>query len=86
MSQENGTEFTEDKIMLKKLIATLALGGALAISGVAGAPTAIGNWPDPMRVTAIGNWPDPMTGPVAIGNWPDPMQAPTTLDTSTTGM
>jgi hypothetical protein len=59
--------------MLKKLIATLALGGALAVSGVAGTPTAIGNWPDPMRVTAIGNWPDPMKAPVAIGNWPDPM-------------
>ncbi|BCT77502.1 hypothetical protein SCMU_33440 [Sinomonas cyclohexanicum] len=60
--------------MLKKLIAALAVGGALAVSGVAGAPTAIGNWPDPMRVQAIGNWPDPMKAPVAIGNLPDPMQ------------
>ncbi|GAB3278145.1 hypothetical protein GCM10027449_18150 [Sinomonas notoginsengisoli] len=47
--------------MLKKLTAALALGGALAISGVAGAPTAIGNWPDPMQIDAIGNWPDPMS-------------------------
>lgn len=60
--------------MLKKLIAALAVGGALAVSGVAGAPTAIGNWPDPMRVQAIGNWPDPMKAPVAIGTLPDPMQ------------
>lgn len=60
--------------MLKKLIAALAVGGALAVSGVAGAPTAIGNWPDPMRVQAIGNWPDPMKAPVAIGTLPGPMQ------------
>ncbi|MDP9886315.1 hypothetical protein J2W21_003847 [Sinomonas atrocyanea] len=64
--------------MLKKLIAALALGGALAVSGVAGAPTAIGNWPDPMKSTAIGNWPDPMKS-TAIGNWPDPMKAPVAI-------
>lgn len=59
--------------MLKKLIAALALGGSLALSGVAVAPTAIGNWPDPMDApVAIGNWPDPMQSPM-IGNWPDPM-------------
>ena len=65
--------------MLKKLIAALALGGALAVSGVAGAPTAIGNWPDPMKSTAIGNWPDPMSSPTAIGNWPDPMSVSSSL-------
>lgn len=46
--------------MLKKLTASLALVGALALGGVSVAPTAIGNWPDPMKTTAIGNWPDPM--------------------------
>ena len=51
--------------MLKKIIAGVALGGALALSGVAVAPTAIGNWPDPMKApVAIGNWPDPMSEPV----------------------
>ncbi len=51
--------------MLKKLIASIALGGSIALSGVAVAPTAIGNWPDPMTApTAIGNWPDPMSEPV----------------------
>jgi hypothetical protein len=60
--------------MLKKLTASLALVGALALGGVSVAPTAIGNWPDPMKTTAIGNWPDPMKS-TAIGNWPDPMKS-----------
>ena len=72
--------------MVKKIAAGLALAGALAFS--AAAPgiiaagsssdstqvTAVGNWPDPMRVaSAVGNWPDPMTYSTNVGNWPDPM-------------
>lgn len=75
--------------MFKKIAASVALAGALAFSVaapavVSAAPVAdvvsnvlaIGNWPDPMRVSsAIGNWPDPMRSSSAIGNWPDPMSS-----------
>jgi hypothetical protein len=59
-------------IMLKKLIAALAVAGSLAISGVAVAPTAIGNWPDPMSAPVAGSAKGGSTTPM-IGNWPDPM-------------
>ena len=51
--------------MLKKIIAGVALGGALALSGVAVAPSGIGKEPDGTKApVAIGNWPDPMSEPV----------------------
>lgn len=72
--------------MLKKIAAGAALAGALAFSAAAPAVlsassntdspsiTAVGNWPDPMRVPqAVGNWPDPMAFFLNVGNWPDPM-------------
>ncbi|MET1020959.1 MAG: hypothetical protein ABWX69_02020 [Arthrobacter sp.] len=67
--------------MFKKIAASVALAGALALSAAAPAVlsvNAIGNWPDPMGTTlSIGNWPDPMGSSQgnlsAIGNWPDPM-------------
>ena len=54
--------------MLKKLTAAVALGGSLALSGVAVAPM------------AAGESPDTSTAPVAIGNWPDPMSQPVDSD------
>jgi hypothetical protein len=54
--------------MLKKLTAAVALGGSLALSGVAVAPM------------ATGESPDTPTAPVAIGNWPDPMSQPADTD------
>jgi hypothetical protein len=72
--------------MLKKIAAGAVLAGALAFSAAAPAVlsaaatadnagiTAVGNWPDPMKVPqAVGNWPDPMTNSTNVGNWPDPM-------------
>lgn len=72
--------------MFKKIAASVALAGALALSATAPAVlsvSAIGNWPDPMGSTtlSIGNWPDPMgSGKLsAIGNWPDPMTYSTNI-------
>ncbi|KUM33468.1 hypothetical protein [Arthrobacter sp. EPSL27] len=72
--------------MFKKIAASVALAGALALSATAPAVlsvSAIGNWPDPMGSTtlSIGNWPDPMgSGSLsAIGNWPDPMTYSTNI-------
>ncbi|MDR7082559.1 hypothetical protein J2X01_001848 [Arthrobacter ginsengisoli] len=73
--------------MIKKIAASVALAGALALSAAAPAVLsvhAIGNWPDPMGATlAIGNWPDPMSSNQgslsAIGNWPDPMTYSTNI-------
>lgn len=74
--------------MIKKIAASVALAGALALSAAAPGVlsiNAIGNWPDPMGsiTSAIGNWPDPMGSPQgslsAIGNWPDPMTFSTNI-------
>ncbi|WP_160663759.1 hypothetical protein [Pseudarthrobacter sp. ATCC 49987] len=73
--------------MIKKIAASVALAGALALSAAAPAVlsiSAIGNWPDPMGITlSIGNWPDPMSSNrgslSAIGNWPDPMTFATNI-------
>ncbi|MDZ4092141.1 MAG: hypothetical protein U1D68_13170 [Arthrobacter sp.] len=74
--------------MIKKIAASVALAGALALSAAAPAVlsvSAIGNWPDPMgnSTLAIGNWPDPMSSTQgslsAIGNWPDPMTFSTNI-------
>jgi hypothetical protein len=72
--------------MFKKIAASVALAGALALSATAPAVlsvSAIGNWPDPMGSTtlSIGNWPDPMSSGSlsAIGNWPDPMTYSTNI-------
>lgn len=73
--------------MIKKIAASVALAGALALSAAAPAVlsvNAIGNWPDPMGTTlSIGNWPDPMSSTQgslsAIGNWPDPMTFSTNI-------
>ena len=55
--------------MLKKLTAAVALGGSLALSGVA-----------VVAPMATGEPSDTSTSPVAIGNWPDPMSQPVDSD------
>jgi hypothetical protein len=58
--------------MLKKIAASVALAGAVALA--LAAPTVVSNAQDSSSTVAIGNWPDPMLTPQAfIGNWPDPM-------------
>ncbi|NQD87733.1 hypothetical protein HP499_07940 [Paenarthrobacter sp. CM16] len=71
--------------MFKKIIASVAVAGALtfavAAPGVVSAApaadsstvSAIGNWPDPMRVVAPTKSTDTTYTPMSIGNWPDPM-------------
>ncbi|WP_347108391.1 hypothetical protein AAHB33_16120 [Paenarthrobacter sp. S56] len=72
--------------MFKKIAASVALAGALAftvaapavVSAAGAADTntsvsAIGNWPDPMRVSAPTKSTDTTYTPSSIGNWPDPM-------------
>jgi len=65
--------------MLKKIAASVALAGAVALA--LAAPTVVSAAPGSSSTVAIGNWPDPMSTPQAdsglkpmsIGNWPDPM-------------
>ncbi|WP_281452519.1 hypothetical protein [Paenarthrobacter nitroguajacolicus] len=71
--------------MFKKIAASVALVGALTLSVAAPAVvsaasaadsstvSAIGNWPDPMRVAAPTKSTDTTYTPMSIGNWPDPM-------------
>ncbi|MBP2395379.1 hypothetical protein [Paenarthrobacter nicotinovorans] len=70
--------------MFKKIFASVALVGALTLTVaapavVSAAPaadntvSAIGNWPDPMRVSAPTKSTDTTYTPMSIGNWPDPM-------------
>ncbi|MFJ4262147.1 hypothetical protein ACIPYU_06870 [Paenarthrobacter nicotinovorans] len=72
--------------MFKKIAASVAMAGALTLSVAAPAVvsaasavdsnssvSAIGNWPDPMRVSAPTKSTDTTATPMSIGNWPDPM-------------
>jgi uncharacterized low-complexity protein len=74
--------------MFKKIIASVAVAGALTLAVaapavVSAAPavdssstiSAIGNWPDPMRVAAPtkATTTEPTISTMSIGNWPDPM-------------
>ncbi|MCF3138134.1 MULTISPECIES: hypothetical protein [Micrococcaceae] len=71
--------------MFKKIIASAALAGALSLAvaapavvsaasaGDSSTVSAIGNWPDPMRVAAPTKSADTTYTPMSIGNWPDPM-------------
>ncbi|MCP1415378.1 hypothetical protein [Paenarthrobacter sp. A20] len=75
--------------MFKKIIASVAVAGALTIAVaapavVSAAPavdssstiSAIGNWPDPMRIAAptkSTTSTPPTYTTLSIGNWPDPM-------------
>ncbi|WGM19697.1 hypothetical protein QEH68_16990 [Paenarthrobacter sp. OM7] len=71
--------------MFKKIIASVAVAGALTFAVAApgvvsaapaadsGTVSAIGNWPDPMRVAAPTKSTDTTYTPMSIGNWPDPM-------------
>ncbi|GAA2845546.1 hypothetical protein [Paenarthrobacter ilicis] len=71
--------------MFKKIIASAALAGALTLTVAApavvsaastvdsGSVSAIGNWPDPMRIAAPTKSADTTFAPSSIGNWPDPM-------------
>ncbi|MFE4197116.1 hypothetical protein ACFRJ9_14730 [Paenarthrobacter sp. NPDC056912] len=79
--------------MFKKIAASVALAGALAFTVAAPAVVSAAPAADSSTVSAIGNWPDPMriaaptkdtgtkgtvkTPPTyttsSIGNWPDPM-------------
>ncbi|MDR6640007.1 hypothetical protein [Paenarthrobacter nitroguajacolicus] len=74
--------------MFKKIIASAALAGALSLAvaapavvsaasaGDSSTVSAIGNWPDPMRVAAptkATTTSEPTFTTMSIGNWPDPM-------------
>ncbi|MGJ3189427.1 hypothetical protein FQP90_22315 [Paenarthrobacter nitroguajacolicus] len=74
--------------MFKKIIASVAVAGALTLAVAAPAVVSAAPAADSSTVSAIGNWPDPMriaaptkdkasTPPtyttLSIGNWPDPM-------------
>ncbi|MEV7662870.1 hypothetical protein [Paenarthrobacter sp. NPDC089316] len=71
--------------MFKKIFASVALAGALTVTVAAPAVvsaasavdsstvSAIGNWPDPMRIAAPTKSVDTTYTPMSIGNWPDPM-------------
>ncbi|MFP3581553.1 hypothetical protein SB659_18485 [Arthrobacter sp. SIMBA_036] len=71
--------------MFKKIAASVALAGALTLSVAApavvsaapasgsGTVSAIGNWPDPMRIVAPTKSSGTTYTPSSIGNWPDPM-------------
>ncbi|MCP2048055.1 hypothetical protein [Paenarthrobacter histidinolovorans] len=71
--------------MFKKIFASVALAGALTVTVAAPAVvsaasaadsstvSAIGNWPDPMRIAAPTKSTDTTYTPMSIGNWPDPM-------------
>ncbi|KUM36603.1 hypothetical protein ACIQH5_19730 [Paenarthrobacter sp. NPDC091711] len=75
--------------MFKKIIASVAVAGALTFAVAAPGVVSAAPAADSSTVSAIGNWPDPMrstttTVPkkdkaettittMSIGNWPDPM-------------
>ncbi|YCK82782.1 hypothetical protein M1D89_05995 [Arthrobacter sp. D3-18] len=74
--------------MFKKIIASVAVAGALTFAVAAPGVVSAAPAADSSTVSAIGNWPDPMrsttTTPkkdktettvttMSIGNWPDPM-------------